>query len=157
MLQVTLKMCKNLKFSSLVLILSPQAWHKIGRALSFHFYFLAIYFLQQHFSQNKMFCLCLTLKRDGGEQGNSIRDKEAEVKIELKREKKKELCSSWQKSILVLSDIKENRKSSIKARKKKVNEPWTYDYEKSKWMGIVSKNQHHYIYETGEFLRTHYI
>jgi len=58
---------------------------KKGRALIF-----SSLFCNQHFtavfSQNKMLCLWLILKRDRGKQGNRIRD--AEVKLELKRRKK---------------------------------------------------------------------
>lgn len=55
---------------------------------SFDFFFNQLF--TAVFSQNKMLCLCLTLKRDGAERGYIIRDTEAEVKIALKRRKKEE-------------------------------------------------------------------
>lgn len=133
----------RLKFFSLVLILSPQGWHKKkGRALIF-----SSLFCNQHFtavfSKNKMLCLWLILKRDRGKQGNRIRD--AEVKLELKR-RKKEYSSSWEKCIFLFSDIRENRISS-----KKQKGFWLM-FMKEKVDGN-SLNQQHNDYEDGEFLR----
>lgn len=83
---------------------------------SFDFFFFS-FFCNQHFtavfSQNKILCLWLILKRDRGKQGN--RDTEGEVKTELQR-RNKEYSSSWEKCILVFSDIRENR-ISLKKQK----------------------------------------